>query len=536
MSNPPSVPPFSSEGAGASAAGGPSATGPVVGPGESVDVVVIGAGFGGLAAAISLAAAGRRVRMVETAHLAGGKAGTVLLDGVEVDTGPSVLTLPEVLSEALQVPPEQVKERVRLRALSPGFRYRWPDGARLDVFHHPEETLASVRATFGLTAEAQFANFLQYAGNIWRIAAPHFIYGPPPGIASALAVGFRAIGEMGRLDPWRSMEAAIAARVADPHLRDLLLRYATYNGSDPRRAPATLNCIAHVELAMGGFGVEGGMAALVQALVWRFTELGGELQFGTAVSAIEMNKGAVSAVRLADGSRIATPAVVMNGEAQALLPQDGRPGLLPPNTRTGLPEPAEPSTSGWCGILRAKRGAERVAHEVCFPERYAAEFEDLFDHQRTPRSPTVYLCAQELAHGRRGWAESEPVFTMVNAPAEPRAGERAEDPNAVKAKILERIRSVGLATPDDSFVWWRSPADLARRFPGSRGALYGDASNTPLSAFRRPPNRVEKVPGLFLASGTAHPGGGVPLALRSGLAASAALLAQKSLRGGKDDR
>jgi len=162
-----------------------------------------------------------------------------------------------------------------------------------------------------------------------------------------------------------------------------------------------------------------------------------------------------------------------------------------------------------------------VAHTVLFPTTYDDEFADLFDARRPPRAPTAYLCAQEAAHGRAGWADEEPVFVMANAPAEPAAGPRAPEVwTALEAAVERRVRAAGLWAEGDALVWRRSPAELATAFPGSRGAIYGAASNDRFAAFKRPPNRVRSLPGLYLASGSAHPGGGLPMVALSGLAAA----------------
>jgi phytoene dehydrogenase-like protein len=150
-----------------------------------------------------------------------------------------------------------------------------------------------------------------------------------------------------------------------------------------------------------------------------------------------------------------------------------------------------------------------------FPEDYLQEFADLFDRDAPPADPTVYLCAQEACHGRAGWPDEEPVFVMANVPAG-HDGDCAELREVVRA----RIARAGLAAAEDALVWERTPAGLAEAFPGSRGSLYGAASNSAFAAFRRPPNRVPGVAGLYLASGSAHPGGGMPLCARSGLAAA----------------
>lgn len=176
--------------------------------------------------------------------------------------------------------------------------------------------------------------------------------------------------------------------------------------------------------------------------------------------------------------------------------------------------------SGWTGIVRARRRVgqdARAAHTVLFPEEYLEEFADIFDRDRPPQAPTVYCCAQEPCHQRRGWADHEPVFIMTNAPPEPRGGARpAEVYTALRERALGRLRGAGLIDGDDAVVWERAPAGLAAAYPGSRGALYGASSNSLFAAFKRPANRVSGLPGLYLASGSAHPGGGMPLCVLSG--------------------
>lgn len=183
-------------------------------------------------------------------------------------------------------------------------------------------------------------------------------------------------------------------------------------------------------------------------------------------------------------------------------------------TRRGKEEP--PSTSGWNAIIRTRRRADRPAHEVVFPERYLEEFRDLHDRGRPPSDPTVYACAPEPAHGRRGWPDHEPLFIMANAPAVEPDGSSGADWSALERAVVARLEAAGITEPGDPILWRRTPEDLAARFPGSRGALYGASSNSMWAAFRRPANRVEGVRGLYLASGSAHPGGGMPLVALSG--------------------
>lgn len=482
--------------------------------------VVVGAGVAGLSAAIRLATLGMSVDLVEAAATPGGKAGVVVLDGVAVDTGPSVLTLPDAFDGVLLPAGTRLRDEVRLRRHSPAFRYRYPDGSVLDVHHDVEATLASVGRSFGPGAAEDLEDYLAAVARIWEIAAPAFVEGPAPTVSAVLSRGWTGLRLLAGVDPLRSMQRAVNRHVRDERLRWLLWRYATYNGSDVRRAPATLGCIAHVELALGGFGVEGGMASLVDALVRVATRCGVQVQCGRPVARILSRSGVVAGVELADGTALPASVVVYAGDVGGL----GRlaPGPAGPRRRQGA------SMSAWTGILRAARQADRVPHEVLFPQQYQREFEDIFDHDRPPVDPTIYVCAQEPCHGRRGWPQHEALFVMTNAPAW--RGASAEESDAWTAhaeSIVDRLAAHGLSEPGDRFTWTRTPAQLAAAFPGSDGALYGPASNTLSAAFRRAPNRIVSQPGLYLASGSAHPGGGLPLAAMSGL--QAALCAAEDL-------
>lgn len=465
-------------------------------------IAVVGGGLGGLSAAVCLAARGREVVVLEAAPELGGKAGEVTVDGVAFDTGPSVLTLPDVVrgvfAEAGVEPPELLPvERARMR---------FPDVV-VDLGHGEEGVLDGVRDGLGGAAADDARAFLAYSRAIWDAVAPTFVLGEAPTLASVLARGPRALGELWRADPLRTMQAAIDARVRDPRLRAVFSRFATYNGSDPRRAPATLNCIAWVELGIGAYGVRGGMRELARALEATARSLGVHIRTSTPVEALDAGHDGIRGVRLRGGERLRVDAVVCNADARHLADV-----LLP-----GSVQPAsDPSTSGWTCVLRVPR-TSRPAHEVLFAMPYEREFADLFDERRAPADPTVYVCAQEPAHARTGWAHEEALFAMINAPA------GCTDVSASRARALERLEAAGIA---GEVVWERDPAGLAARFPGSAGSLYGAASNTRTAAFRRPANRAP-VPGLYLASGSAHPGGGVPMVLQSGRTAARLVLGDR---------
>ncbi|QDG51229.1 phytoene desaturase [Persicimonas caeni] len=508
---------------------------------------IIGAGMGGLSSAISLAARGHEVTVYEAGPRSGGKVGIATHDGVEFDTGPSLLTLPDLIDEVLALAGTSLEAELELLRHDVAFRYLWPDGTALDVHFAPEDTRESVRKTLGDKAARQFDDFLGYARRIWEAAAPNFVLGPAPSFGSVVKLGLGSLGKMMAIDPMNTMARGIESRVKDPKLRDLLFRYATYNGSNPFEAPATLNCIAWVELGLGGWGIRGGMYELARAMERVARRVGVEFALDSYVTSIAVEGGRVSGVewgspRGTQGTQetgseeetdpvnavpsVANPAfaradaIVVNADVAHLIDD-----LLPEATKHDLEPPETPSMSGWTAVLKAKRrsAAERQPHTVLFPDHYDDEFTDIFDHDRPPREPTVYLCAQEKAHAREGWENHEPIFVMANAPAEPEHGPRSEQVWAnLRETVLSRLHRMNLIDADDVIVWERTPSDLASQFRGTRGSIYGAASNSKLAAFRRAPNRIDDVPGLYLASGSVHPGGGVPLCVQSGKTAAQA--------------
>lgn len=483
------------------------------------DVVVIGGGIGALCAAILLGARGLNVELHESSAELGGKAAEIEIDGVRVDTGPSVLTLPEVFKEIFAAASMHLAEEVQLHRPNPSFRYLFPEGPCLDVFHEIEETFDSVRRTLGTSAVQQLEDYLARSARIWKVAEPRFVKAKAPNLSTLLFGGVSAWTAVTQLDAFSKMGAIIDSTVSDPHLRVILKRYATYNGSDVRHAPGTLGCIAHVELSLGGFGVVGGMYQLVDALRRAALKVGVRVHTSSKVAQILVKNRRVIGVECPFGV-IQCPQVIYGGEASLL--SDGMVSGHALRSKNG-----QASMSAHTAIYRATRMPARVAaHTVLFPANYELEFENIFDDDRVPNDPAVYLCDQSLCHLRDGWPEHSPVFTMINAPAvsDSYSGER--DPR-LEEEVNERLVSSQMIAANDRCVWWRTPHDLKERFVGSRGGLYGLSSNDRQAAFQRPANR-SSIRGLYLASGSAHPGGGVPMVAQSGKLAAAEVLRDRA--------
>ncbi|MBE7219794.1 MAG: phytoene desaturase [Caulobacteraceae bacterium] len=488
-------------------------------------VAIIGAGIGGLAAAIEAAAAGARVTVVEAADGPGGKLRQVAVGGIGIDAGPTVLTLAGVFEALFARAGLRLADVLTLVPQPILARHWWTDGTILDLHADPERTAAAIEAFAGPAEARGFEAFRRHTARTYATLAEPFLEGPRPANPLALMVrgGWSRLPGFLRIQPYTRFWDALDGFFADPRLKQLFGRYATYCGSSPFAAPATLMLVAHVE-QQGVWAVAGGMGRLAAALAEAATRLGVRFRYGTAVTGIATAQGRVTGLRTADGF-IAADAVVANCDAAALAA-----GLLGPEV-TGATAPMPVATRSFSAVtvagLGAAVGCGLLRHNVFFSGDSPAEFATLAAG-RMPDEPTVYLCAQargasasELAPGA-----PEPFLLIANAPALGDA--RPFTPSetlACEERIFRHLARCGLTlTRQPGATQVSTPADFSARYPGTGGALYGRASHGWMASFRRPGSRT-RIPGLYLAGGSAHPGAGVPMAALSGRLAAKALVA-----------
>jgi 1-hydroxycarotenoid 3,4-desaturase len=356
---------------------------------------------------------------------------------------------------------------------------------------------------------------------VWETLRDTFLHAQQTSVVGLTRrVGLLRPGALLAIRPFETMWRALGRHFADPRLRQLFGRYATYCGASPFQAPATLMLIAHAERE-GVWLVEGGMQRLAQALETLARRVGVTLRYGARVERIEADGGRVAGVRLAGGERIDAGAVVVNADPAALTA-----GLFGEAVRAAVPSAAgERSLSAFTvAQLGTVAGPALARHTVFFSADYPGEFADLAAG-RTPREPTVYVCAQDRPDAPPG---PERLFMLINAPASGDGGAWPQEAvEACEQAIRRRLATCGLQmTPREGPVI-STPADFARRFPATGGALYGPAMHGWAAAFRRPGART-RIAGLYLAGGGAHPGAGVPMAALSGGLAAQALMADRA--------
>ncbi|MEK0435760.1 MAG: hypothetical protein RL369_1809 [Pseudomonadota bacterium] len=484
-------------------------------------VVVIGAGVAGLVSALQLARRGLQVTLLEAADQPGGKMRQLSVDGGAIDSGPTVFTMRWVFEQVYGSVGASLDDELQLTALPVLARHAWDADQRMDLFADPAQSRDAIARLAGPGEGMRFMRFCQQARQVYDTLEGPFIRSQSPTLRSMMGdLGLRGLAVLASLGPMSNLWDALREHFHDERLRQLFARYATYCGSSPWRAPATLMLVTQVELD-GVWSVQGGMHALAQSLARLGERLGVNARYGCRVAEIGMQGGRVSHVVLENGEQLATDSVVFNGDISAL----GQGLLGEVGKRAASPTSASKrSLSALTWSVHAETdGFALDRHNVFFQPDYKNEFSDIFDRGKLPATPTVYVCAQDRGINHQP-VERDRLLVLVNAPAIARRTLTESEIDACETHSFSSLARYGLNIHRTAQNTVRTtPADFERIFPASAGALYGMATHGWMSAFARH-GATSKIPGLYLAGGSVHPGPGVPMAAMSGLLAAATLM------------
>ena len=474
---------------------------------------VIGAGIAGLATAVRLAVAGHPVTVFEAASTFGGKMHQFTLPGgYRFDAGPSLFTLPQLVDDIFRLAGREPADYFRYERLDPITNYFFVDGTRLTAWAEAERFATEVEEKLG-TPAAAVTDFLARSGKAYEATAGTFLHKSlhkagtyfSPETLKAVA----ALPQLGLLGTMHQRHQK--AFGDDPRLVQLFDRYATYNGSDPYQAPATLSMIPHLEHGIGAFYPEGGIYAIAESLARLATELGVKFRYHEAVEEIIVAEGHVTGLRTAlnvyDFDLVVSNMDVVPTYRHLLPTQPA------PERTLSQPRSSSALIFYW-GITR--EFSELELHNIFFSADYQREFQAIFQEQTVADDVTVYVnvtskkTPTDAPPGHENW------FVMVNVPHD-----QGQDWAALTAHtrhIVLRKLSQALGTDIERViatekVW--TPPGIAADTSSFGGALYGSSSNNALAAFLRHPNFSGRLEGLYFCGGSVHPGGGIPLCLLS---------------------
>ncbi len=474
-------------------------------------VRIVGAGIAGIASAIRMAVKGHQVEVYEANAYPGGKLSEFDLQGYRFDAGPSLFTMPQYVDELFQLAGKNPSDYFRYQKLPNVCTYFYEDGTQLHAWADAEQ-LAKEIAQNTSDSEASVQKFLNYSARIYHITHAVFLEKSLHRLRTYLSLNtLKSFLRMGKIDAFRTMNAANSRFFKDAKTIRFFNRYATYNGSNPYRAPATLNVIPHLEQAFGAYFPEGGMVAITNSLVKLAEELGVCFHYQAKVDEIVVENKKVCGLRV-NKQFVAAECVISNMDVwftyHRLLKNEQAP------TRILAQERSSSALIFYWGM--AAEFPQLDLHNIFFSENYEKEFTALWQHKSIDTDPTVYVnisskCRKEDApKGTENW------FVMINVPAnEGQDWEQliAQARQNILAK-LSRVLKKDLR-PLIQCEEILDPRSMEYKTASYQGSLYGTSSNSQFAAFLRHPNFSGKLSGLYFVGGSVHPGGGIPLALLS---------------------
>jgi len=478
-------------------------------------VIVIGAGIGGLAISALLAKEGFDVKIVEKNSVAGGKMNLHKANGYRFDTGPSLLTMPGVIDTLFEKCGKKRPDFLKFEPVSPLCRYFYPDGKIFDNFRNHEKNNQSLNSIAPDEIE-NYKKFLNYSSGLFEKTADAFLFNP---LYDTSDFDELKLKDFLGIDAFTTVSKRVDKAFQSQHLRNFFKRFTTYNGSSPYQAPATLNVIPHVEISMGAYYVKGGIYRIAEAYEKLAKSLGVEIMYSSTVEKITIENKKVSGVQLENGTVLTSGLVVANSDAS-----DTVLNLLPAQSVSSATryrhQKIEPSCSGFVLLLGISKTFEKLRHHnIFFSDNYRHEFRQIFDEKKLPDDPTVYIANTSYTDKTHAPEGHSNLFILVNAPYVGQEQNWQQLAGQYPGTIISKLEANGLHDLHKHIEYSHviTPLDFLEKYRSNKGSIYGTSSNSVLSAFLRPRNKFRKIGGLYLAGGSTHPGGGIPLVTLSAL-------------------
>lgn len=481
---------------------------------------VIGAGLGGLAAAVRLAHHGHQVTVFESRNQPGGKAAQKIIrkgeESWRFDTGPSLLTLLPVFRDLFESTGRSMDDYLHTAALEPICRYWFPDGTSLCSSSDYERFAQSMESS-GLASKNELHRYLAHARRVWNITHEVFLENSLHDFGALWKKSrFRkSLFQLSSIGAFSTMDTLHQKFFRSAKARQFFNRSATYNGSNPYAIPSTFSLISHVEYGIGAWTVHGGIHVIPKALEKLASELGVEFRYSEPVEEVKLLPGRghrrVAGIQTADGF-FPCSCIVCNADISSFFHH-----LYPDSHGMPRRHKLEPSSSAlvflWC---MRQQYPQLSLHNIVFSNHYRQEFIDIFERARVPEDPTIYVNISSKINHSDAPEAGENWFILINAPPDYGQDWSAAIP-AIRRAVIHGIEKSLQADVESCIAAEEviTPRNIALETSSFRGSLYGSSSNSLLNAFLRHPNFSRKISGLYFVGGSVHPGGGMPLVLLS---------------------
>lgn len=490
----------------------------------SKKIAVIGGGLGGISAALYLSKYGYEIDIFEKNEKLGGKLNYTNNSGFYFDLGPSLLTMPFVVEDIFRHLSRNIEDYLEVVKLDNICRYFWSDGVVLDADSDISKFKENIKQISELDAD-NLSTFLDYSKTIYDLTADTFLFGPFMEWSELFKLkNYKTLLQLNKIDSNRTMQTAINSFFASDKLRQLFGRYATYNGSNPYSAPATLNIIPHVEYTLGSFYIKGGMYKIGEALEKLLIEQKVNIHTNTEVSKILTSGKKVRGIEFKENNEIKHldyDYIISNSDIVHT-----NESLIKDKKLTKNYTKYEPSLSGFVLILGINKTFDNLKHHnILFSDDYKKEFDTIFQELDIPIDPTIYISITKKTDDTHAPIGAENWFILLNMPYNSNKINWDVKKTEVRDLIIKKLKKFGFDIEDDiMFEQSITPAEMETMYLTNKGSIYGLSSNSKFSAFLRQSNRNKKIENLYHVGGSVHPGGGIPLVILSGKIASELVL------------
>jgi phytoene desaturase len=476
-------------------------------------ILIIGSGIAGIATAVRLAVQGYKVDIFEAKAYPGGKLSEFENDGFRFDAGPSLFTMPQYVDELFTLAGKTPDDYFTYQKLDKVCQYFYEDGTHLNAYADANKFAAEVNRVTGEPTQA-IRKYLDNSANIYSITNQVFLERSLHRLKSYLHWDtLRSVFGLPKIDAFRTMHKANESYFKDDHLVQFYDRYATYNGSNPYTAPATLNVIPHLEQHYGAYFPTGGMYSITRSLVKLAAELGVTFHYNSQVEEIVLSDGLATGLKVKNET-VKGDTIISNMDVwftyHKLLAT--HPKLFPKKILSQ--ERSSSALIFYWGINKQFPGLD--LHNIFFSTDYRAEFDCIWKEKNIFHDPTIYLNISSKYNPGDAPRDCENWFTMINVPAN--TGQDWDTLIATaRENILKKLTRI-LGDDMESLILSETvldPRGIESKTSSYQGALYGNSSNSQFAAFLRHANRSSKIKNLFFCGGSVHPGGGIPLCLLS---------------------